>query len=151
MNKILTLLVLLIVILDVSSCKKGTNASFNKIEYGTSFGMCFGYCTKIMVITSNQVFLEKKNNSDKSDIKRCQKSLSNEECSSIQNLIKSEFFDLPEIIGCPDCADGGAEWVTIIENGKSKKVTFDYGKAPAAIKELVDKLRETEASIINCN
>ncbi|MCX2583181.1 hypothetical protein [Pedobacter sp. MR22-3] len=151
MKKILTLLATLIVILGVGSCKKGAHASLNKIEYGSSFGMCWGYCVRIMAITSNQVSLEKKKNSDQSDVKRCQKSLSNEELSSIKSLIKSEFFELPDVIDCPDCADGGAEWVTIIENGKSKKVTFDYGKAPAAIKELVDKLRETEASITDCN
>src|SRR6185295_14271553 len=38
------------------------------------------------------------------------------------------FNSLDSVIGCPDCADGGAEWVTVETEGKDRKVLFEYGK-----------------------
>ena len=33
--------------------------------------------------------------------------------------------DLPERIGCPDCADGGAEWLELSRSNETKRVTFE--------------------------
>jgi hypothetical protein len=49
-----------------------------------------------------------------------------------------------EVYGCPDCADGGSEWIEIRnEEGTehTKRVTFEYGKAPKEIEKLVNLLR----------
>jgi hypothetical protein len=53
------------------------------------------------------------------------------------------FVNLPKTIGCPDCADGGAEWIEIISGsgGKSQKVTFEYMNEPAKLKDLASGLR----------
>ena len=49
---------------------------------------------------------------------------------------------MPETIGCPDCADGGAEWIEIkLANGEKHKVTFEYMNAPSAFKNYISGLR----------
>ncbi len=66
-----------------------------------------------------------------------------DEWTEMKSLISiEEFIELPETIGCPDCADGGAEWVQIIGPGYSKKVMFEYGSTPAGLEALLSKLRE---------
>ena len=63
------------------------------------------------------------------------------------NININDFFELPETIGCPDCADGGAEWLEIdLANGKTHKVTFEYNKEPALLKTYIIKLREMLAT-----
>ncbi|MBN1415243.1 MAG: hypothetical protein JW973_09100 [Bacteroidales bacterium] len=54
----------------------------------------------------------------------------------------NSFFELPEIIGCPDCADGGAEWVEVELAGSRKhKVTFEYRNESEWLKDYVPGLR----------
>lgn len=67
------------------------------------------------------------------------------EWTAMKSLISMEEFNqLPETIGCPDCADGGAEWVQIIGPGYSKKVLFEYGSSPAGLEALLAKLRASQ-------
>ncbi len=63
----------------------------------------------------------------------------------------NDFFSLPEIIGCPDCADGGAEWLEIEDfSGKKYKVTFEHGNTPLEIKNAIAALREQYEKGIHC-
>jgi hypothetical protein len=48
---------------------------------------------------------------------------------------------LPPVIGCPDCADGGAESLTIVESGESRSVSFEYGAAIEQAQPLLDRVR----------
>ena len=50
-------------------------------------------------------------------------------------------FALPERIGCPDCADQGAEWIEIFTEGKSHRVTFEYQQNPPGLEALLRQLR----------
>ena len=54
------------------------------------------------------------------------------------------------MVGCPDCADGGAEWISFKLDGKMKEVTYEYGKAPDALKDLVLKLKEIKDGFADC-
>lgn len=54
---------------------------------------------------------------------------------------------LPDVVGCPDCADGGAESVQVgFGDGGSAKVTFEYGDDVRGIEEVVSVLREVRQS-----
>jgi hypothetical protein len=44
-------------------------------------------------------------------------------------------------IGCPDCADGGGEWIEISNRHTSKKIVFEYNQSVPEINSLVTKLR----------
>ena len=51
---------------------------------------------------------------------------------------------------CPDCADGGAEWVELGFENKVKRVTFEYMKEPEELKTLIPSLRELMAGFNDC-
>ncbi len=62
--------------------------------------------------------------------------------SFLTEIDVNSFFSMPETIGCPDCADGGAEWIEIkLANGEKHKVTFEYMNAPSAFKNYISGLR----------
>jgi hypothetical protein len=48
---------------------------------------------------------------------------------------------LDTVIGCPDCADGGGEWIEVQTATMRRKVTFEYGKNVPAIGPLLEKVR----------
>jgi hypothetical protein len=63
----------------------------------------------------------------------------------------NDFFNLPKTIGCPDCADSGAEWIEIeLVGGEKQKVTFEYGNEPDMLNDYVVKLREQMSKSVHC-
>jgi len=63
------------------------------------------------------------------------------------------FFNLPAVIGCPDCADGGSEWIELeLNHGEIHRANWDYSSgAPASIKNYVNILRnQMNYSYNNC-
>jgi len=113
------------------------------IKTGTSFGECKGYCILEATITSTQVIYvssswDKENNPDKTE----NIPLSYKEWEAITETIDmDEFEELDETIGCPDCADGGSEWIEIILKDRRKKVTFEYEQPLEGTNELLKILR----------
>lgn len=61
-----------------------------------------------------------------------------------------KFFAMDEIIGCPDCADGGAEWIEIETEDDLHRVTYDYNSPPQSLQALAKKLDEVKSSFSNC-
>ena len=48
---------------------------------------------------------------------------SNKDWDNLLELLDTEkFYALSEVIGCPDCADGGAEWIEIVTEEKTQKM-----------------------------
>lgn len=146
-----TYIVVLFSTLLLSSCEsQSPNVGLDgSISLGSNFGFCFGPCFQEMRLNKStdevifEVKFRKTGGEQTSEIFKDK--LSDATLSSIAaevdfNLIKS----MDEIYGCPDCADGGSEWIEIntgsgVEN--VKRVTFEYGKAPKEIEKLVDLLR----------
>ncbi|MCZ4242591.1 hypothetical protein [Pedobacter punctiformis] len=136
----------------LSACKKDRIKNLNSIGYGTSFGMCAGYCNSNLLIRDLKITFSKSKNSQQSDTKTCTKTISEEEINAIKSeLNATKLSDLPEVIGCPDCADGGAEWVSVSADGKQYKITFEYGKAPKELEKVVAKLKVIQDSFKDCN
>ena len=50
--------------------------------------------------------------------------------------------DLPETIGCPDCADGGGEWIQVFTPMGEARVTFPFGDNVDSISPLLKKIRD---------
>lgn len=142
--------VLSIAITMLCACKKTTNSTNQSISYGTSFGMCVGYCQNTMTITGNKATLIRLNPRTK-DKKVCEILLSAMEIEAIRNeLAKVEFEHLDTIYGCPDCADGGAAFIEMDNGSKRKKVIFPYGGAPAPLMALSKQLQAALASFKDC-
>lgn len=54
---------------------------------------------------------------------------------------------LPDVVGCPDCADGGADVLTVAYgDGQVDSVTFEHGQAVRGIEALVKELYEVRES-----
>jgi hypothetical protein len=143
----LFILSIISILMLFNSCSYEMNSKIIQINYGTSFGMCVGYCNHQVTIKADSVkwicicnacmapgLMQKtfyaKTNSTLWDSIRT-------------NISISSFQALPTVIGCPDCADGGAEWLELIlNNGEKHKVTYEYGKEPTVIKDYVAKCKQ---------
>ena len=63
--------------------------------------------------------------------------------SLINSINFNDLQNYNENLGCGDCADGGKEWITISENGKSKNLFGTYGfKSPKCLGGLLNYIRE---------
>lgn len=114
------------------------------IKYGTSFGMCLGYCIHDIKITSDEIYFSK--NGHVIDGLLPEVTLSTPiEMRYWQTLTAQvnfdEFNQLDSVIGCPDCADGGAEWIEIRHNGHVHKVIFEYMNEPETVSPFISYLR----------
>ena len=114
-----------------------------QIEYGSSFGECFGFCERKIKFTSAGIL---------STHKRSQGNLSICTYEPVQpkiydSLINSfdfkEFKQFDDYLGCGDCADGGDEYLVISKNSKEKKrISGTYGYEVACVQELLNYFRQ---------
>jgi hypothetical protein len=125
------------------SCEKN-DFEISQIKYGTSFGMCIGYCKNDILLKSGFVTYSRSGWIDTVETIICTETLTDVSWNSYKSGLDSKkFFELPQIIGCPDCADGGAEWIEIeVLSGKKHKVTFEYRNEPDELKDYMIGLRE---------
>jgi hypothetical protein len=117
------------------------------IKYGTSFGMCVGPCKKEMALIDDEasftVYYNEGRGATGGEPKTYTEKLTADYLTEVSKSVDFEAFKkLEEVIGCPDCADGGAEWVEITKNDSRHKVTFEYGDDIKEIAPLLKLLRE---------
>jgi len=114
-----------------------------KLNYGTSFGECVGYCKHDVTIKSNKATFNCNSWNPSMQTLTKTEVFRSSVLDSLYNLNTESFLNIPETIGCPDCADGGAEWLEIeLTNGNKHKVTFEYSHEPSLIKNQIKILRE---------
>ena len=146
------LALVLILGLLISSCTEKDGSEITLVNYGTSFGECIGYCIQDLDVNLSQATLKRYGWSDTIEIHSCSLNMDDNHWDQIITGIDVEaFIGLPETIGCPDCADGGAEWVEIeLQNGEKHRVTFEYHNEPSELLSTVAKLRELLEALISC-
>ncbi|WP_291990930.1 hypothetical protein [Luteitalea sp.] len=134
----------------LASCQRVTTepSAITKITSTTSFGMCVGYCKTTLEITETEAVLirEAYGRGAGADLplQRLTTPLSAQEWQDIAaaaTAAAAAFDTLPERIGCPDCADGGAESLTLLGPGRDKSVTFDFGASIAGVQPLLEQVR----------
>ncbi|WP_421893070.1 hypothetical protein [Marinoscillum sp.] len=124
-------------------CEEDSMMTTSDIRYGTSFGECIGYCVRETTLNGQQITVQAISRDDDKATKTKVAELSKAEALAIRSGIDvRQFQELPATIGCPDCADGGAEWLEMQINGESVRVTFEYGADIDGIKAGVLRLRE---------
>ena len=141
MKNRLGLLVLFLGILWTSSCHPcETDSQITEVNYGVYFGECLGYCAHDLFLTDGQSKSHHHFNGGAPD-RMCTEDYTH--WSSLTASIDfNEFKQLEEIIGCPDCADGGAEWIEITNDGETYRVTFEYMDAPNTVSGYIGDLRD---------
>ena len=113
------------------------------IKHGMSFGECIGYCYMETTYTKDsikQVF--KSWNNEKPDSIATQVMDEKIWKSMIHSIDVKEFYKLPNKMGCSDCSDGGAEWLTIETKNKKRKVEFGYGRENSTVESLLIIIRK---------
>jgi hypothetical protein len=113
----------------------------------TSFGMCVGYCTTELEITEGRAVLTRLARGGRGAPQGLppqthSMSLSASEWQEIQRLAAEADFDAaPDVIGCPDCADGGAEGLTVQGAGGSESVTMEFRADVRELQPLLNRVR----------
>jgi hypothetical protein len=121
------------------------------IKSGTSFGKCLGYCRKELEITATGMTLTRSGwNTKEYPPMSVWQEISRDEWQRLVQLIDQKMIaQIEDIYGCPDCADGGAEWIEVIQGDFSKKVTFEFGTTLEPIQPLLDEVRQIRAQLEN--
>jgi hypothetical protein len=119
------------------------------IKYGTSYGFCKGYCHRELVINCEKIIVtqiwwqkgrrDTLNFPDKIDTVNIKFT---EWQDLLKQIDKQAFLSLPSTIGCPDCDDGGSEWIEISFKDSKRKITFESGKTIDSIHGLINLLRQ---------
>jgi len=122
-----------------------------QINSGTSYGECWGYCVfELQLDNSNALFTASGWGWYEFPDLLLEDNLSQEMWQQIIELLDFEYFQsLDDVYGCPDCADGGAEFIEIIYDGVAKQVTFDAYTEIDGIQELTILLRDLRAEYWN--
>jgi hypothetical protein len=127
-------------------------ADIRQIVSTTSFGMCVGYCTTRLELADGQAVLIRQARGGRGGQggpdQRFTAALAPDEWQEIARLAAvSNIAGLPDVIGCPDCADGGAESLTIAGASGSKTITFDHGADIAQAHALLERVRAVRARL----
>lgn len=139
----------------LGACASSTAApprEVSQIISTTSFGMCVGYCTTRLEISEGLAVLTRQARGGRGapDLpdQRFTATLTPAEWSELSRLAaNTDLSGLPDVIGCPDCADGGAESLAINSEGAPRTVTFDFNASIAEAQPLLDRVRALRARL----
>lgn len=120
-----------------------------QIEIGSSFGECLGYCSKTMTVDPETITLTQigRPAQDYPEITKKIATPPNTWNELIALLDLSTFNALPEVIGCPDCADGGAERIKITTADSTKLVTIEFNAQIKGLEPFLKALRELKQEV----
>ena len=124
------------------------------IRTGTSFGMCMGdKCRKDYVFTGTNLALTHGGNNRGVPLptRTCQKQVSTADWNALKAAVNiSAFGQQPDVLGCPDCTDGGAEYIELEQGDVKHRVTFPYGQTIPGFDPLVNALRQQRDQFTEC-
>lgn len=111
----------------------------------TSFGMCVGYCSTRLEISEAGTVLVRSSRGGRGGVtlpdQRIAAPLAAGEWQEIAQLAaNARIAALPDTIGCPDCADGGAETLTIA-GATERTITFEFGARIEEAQPLLERVR----------
>jgi hypothetical protein len=144
---------LAVIVLSLGACKTPKTVTSDiqvlSIKHGTSFGHCRGYCTKESIYTPTTFeYIESSRDAEKEPARITKNNFTEAEFQTLVATIDfNKWNALEERIGCPDCADGGAEYIEITTTAGTKRVTFEFGASVAEIQELILKLRNRKVTL----
>ncbi len=138
--------------LFAAACEKdlsvNTKYPVYAVRSGTSFGFCQGYCQRELTLTAYSLIYEAVSwQPELYPAKVSFQKQSPEVWSRVTSLANMRVLSsFPARVGCPDCNDGGAEWIEIEQDGIMKRVTFENGSSLEGLEGLVHYLRELRAA-----
>jgi heat shock protein HslJ/predicted secreted protein len=120
------------------------------IRIGTSFGECGGYCWKEVLLDEEAIVVIARSwDTEAYPEKVYEEKMKPELWVQLQTTADfSTLEQMDEVYGCPDCDDGGAEWVTMTLSGRIETVKFEYGAKLEPLAELLELLRAVRNEVI---
>jgi hypothetical protein len=127
-----------------------TSPSVRIAEAGWSFGFCLGPCRGDLTLegealslriadrTGNQVFAVNRGR------------LTPQGSARLSGLAAALPADLLERYGCPDCADGGASWLTVAGESGTKRTEYEYGNPPSELAAIDELLASVMGALRQC-
>lgn len=130
------------------------NGNITRVKSGQSFGMCIGKCYNELIIENNSVILKqierKERGGEAVTTEHRNDTRFNPIRADLNNFSKVKFLQLNEEYGCPDCFDGGSEWLEVqFSDGTVKGVKFDYGSSVEGFEEIISALRTHRLSLMD--
>ena len=117
-------------------------AGVGVIRSTTSFGFCVGYCRSTLEITAERATYRLVDpRSEQPDLERTVPITAAEWQDLHSAVSRAPFEALPPVVGCPDCADGGAESLEVVADDWSRAITFEYQAPIAQLRPLLDRVR----------
>ena len=116
------------------------------VRGGTEFGECLGYCLAELDVRETMVrhtFMSNAYEDSQFPDILIQGQITESEWNAILAAVPLDgLTGLPTIIGCPDCADGGSEWIELDYGVSTQRVTFEFGAVPEGLEDLLNLVRE---------
>ena len=147
LTKLLSLSALAVALASCASSAVPRQPDVTRVVSTTSFGMCVGYCTTELEITEGQAVLTRlarggRGAPDSLPPQRFSMPLTASEWQEIQGLAAQADFDaLPDVVGCPDCADGGAEGLTVEDAEGAESVSLEFRADVREVQPLLTRVR----------
>ena len=118
------------------------------IEWQSSFGFCLptSYCTTRLRVTGREAVLTLE--SRELPPLTTQTELTVAEADALaEAAAQARFAGLGPVVGCPDCADGGAEMLTVMVGDEQRSVTFEYEARLDPLEPLLGQMRSLVARL----
>jgi hypothetical protein len=120
---------------------------------GWSFGMCAGTCRADLLLDGDDLILTGSDPAG-APLFETQATLTVEGRSALDAALAT-LGDMPleARYGCPDCADGGASYLTLVRDRTTTRHDYEFGNPPAELTDLatlssaiIDAMRECHSS-----
>ena len=147
-SKFNTILCCALLFLTLIGCEKNASSEVYTISNGTSFGMCAGYCIRELVVTTDATARYTATSWDTVSYPTLvlDTMITLAEWNDLMSLADLEVLKtFPAVVGCPDCADGGAEWISFDDGSQVKKVTIEYGDTLDGLGPIISRLAALRA------
>ena len=116
---------------------------------GTSYGECLGYCVTNLTVeglSATLVYSGWERGRQLPD-RRYERQLSAAERARLDRAFdRAALRRADPVYGCPDCADGGAEWVGASWDEGEKRVTFEAGREVRGLGNYIAVMRDLRGS-----
>jgi hypothetical protein len=124
--------------LGFSSCESDTAPSppSRIAEAGWSFGFCIGPCRGELRLDGVDLSYQLSSRTGEPVNGANRGRLTAQGAARLDSLASALPQNLLERYGCPDCADGGAAFVTVSRGSASRRVEYEYRRPPPELVEL---------------
>lgn len=127
-----------------------TSSSARIVEAGWSFGFCLGPCRGELDLDGEALALRVTDRTGNQVIAQNRGRLTSRGSARLAGLAASLPEGLLESYGCPDCADGGASWLTVARESGTRRTEYEYGNPPPELAAADEFLASVMQALREC-